>query len=67
MARVIAIADTFDAINSTRAYRSANAPEKAMRIIDEVAGTQLDPEFVKVFKETFIKDLDLGKGEKDGK
>ena len=67
LARIIAIADTFDAINSTRAYRAANSPEKAMGIIDEVAGTQLDPEFAKVFKEAFIKDLGFGKEEKGGK
>ncbi|MBW1895539.1 MAG: HD domain-containing protein [Deltaproteobacteria bacterium] len=53
LARIIAVADTFDAITSNRAYRSANAAEQALAVIKEVAGTQLDPEVVKAFKEVF--------------
>ena len=49
--RIIAVADTFDAITSNRAYRSAKSFEDAMAIIEDVKGTQLDPEIVEVFKE----------------
>jgi HD-GYP domain-containing protein (c-di-GMP phosphodiesterase class II) len=52
-ARIIAVADTFDAINSTRAYRPARKPEEAMAAIEAVAGSQLDPYIVKVFKEIY--------------
>ncbi|MDP2644703.1 MAG: HD-GYP domain-containing protein [Desulfobacterales bacterium] len=51
IARIIAVADTFDAINSDRAYRAAKPPEVALAIIEESSGTQLDPEIVKVFRE----------------
>jgi hypothetical protein len=57
LARIIAVADTFDAIVSTRAYRQAMQPQKAMRIIAEVAGTQLDPDIVEVFGELFDQGL----------
>jgi len=48
-ARIIAVADTFDAISSTRSYRSAKSYYKALAIVKEVAGSQLDPEIVTVF------------------
>ncbi len=48
-ARIIAIADTFDAITSNRSYRPCKKPEEALTIIRQVAGTQLDPDLVKVF------------------
>lgn len=53
LARIIAVADTFDAITSNRAYRSAKAAEKALAIVEEVAGTQLDPDCVEAFKDVF--------------
>ena len=56
-ARIIAVAVTFDAITSSRAYRPAKTPEEALKEIEKVAGTQLDPDLVKVFKEVFIRDL----------
>ncbi|MFC1822194.1 HD domain-containing phosphohydrolase [Thermodesulfobacteriota bacterium] len=56
LARIISVADTFDAITSTRAYRKAGSPEKALNIMDEVAGSQLDAEFVGLFKEIINRD-----------
>jgi len=53
LARIIAVADTFDAITSNRAYRSSKSPEEALAIMDQVAGTQLTPDLVEVFKEVF--------------
>ena len=58
-ARIIAVADTFDAINSSRAYRPAGDPEKALSIIEEVAGSQLDPHIVEVFKNIYEEDLSV--------
>ena len=52
-ARIIAVADTFDAITSNRAYRDANAHEEAMKIIREVKGTQLDPDIVAVIDKLY--------------
>ncbi|MDQ3620388.1 MAG: HD-GYP domain-containing protein [Actinomycetota bacterium] len=48
-ARVIAVADTFDAITSTRSYRSAVRHREAIEILKEEAGTQLDPAAVTAF------------------
>ena len=59
-ARIIAVADTFDAITSDRAYRPAKSPEDALAAMQEVAGSQLDPDLVKVFKEVYTQDLQMG-------
>lgn len=48
-ARVIAVADTFDAITSSRPYREALSYEEGFKEIERVAGTQLCPEICKVF------------------
>ncbi len=48
-ARIIAVADTFDAITSARPYRDAAPHQKAIDILRNEAGTQLDPEAVKAF------------------
>lgn len=45
-ARVLMIADTFDAITQRRRYRNGRSAERAARIIGEAAGTQFDPELV---------------------
>lgn len=48
-ARIIAIADVFQALISNRPYRKAYRKDDALRIIKEGAGTQFDPEIVKAF------------------
>ena len=48
-ARIIAIADTYSAITMRRSYKEPRTHEDAIRIIKEVAGTQLDAELVDVF------------------
>ncbi len=62
-ARIIAIVDTFDAITSKRPYRSARNMEKALSIIEEVAGSQLDPNLVRVFKKIYKEKLVLKRDE----
>ncbi len=42
-ARIVAVADTFDAMTSSRAYREARTPEQAVREIQKEAGRQFDP------------------------
>ena len=49
--RIMAIADTFDAMTSTRAYRQALSLEAANAEILRCSGTQFDPEIVPVFME----------------
>jgi HD-GYP domain-containing protein (c-di-GMP phosphodiesterase class II) len=47
--RVIAVADTYDALTSSRSYRARRDHPTAMAIIREAAGTQLDADLVQVF------------------
>ena len=49
MARALAIADTFDAMSSNRAYRSARSREEVLAEIEKCAGTQFDPDLARVF------------------
>ena len=44
LARVIAVADTFDALTTNRPYQSAHTPEEALKIIQNLVGKRLDPE-----------------------
>jgi HD-GYP domain-containing protein (c-di-GMP phosphodiesterase class II) len=48
-ARVVAIADSFDAITHRRRYSHARSVKEATRAIAEGRGTQFDPELVDVF------------------
>lgn len=48
-ARVLAVADTFDAITSNRVYRSKKSKEEAIAILVKASGTQLDTHVVKAF------------------
>jgi len=49
LARIISVADTFDAMVSSRPYREARTVEFTLETIRKVAGSQLDPEIVDVF------------------
>ncbi len=53
-ARVIAVADAFDSMTSTRSYREAKSIDMAIDELRRGAGTQFDPLIV----EAFIKALD---------
>ncbi|MBX3390027.1 MAG: HD-GYP domain-containing protein [Phycisphaeraceae bacterium] len=54
-ARIIGIADTFDAMSSSRSYRPAMPREKVLAEIARCAGSQFDPAVVEAFKR-----IDLG-------
>src|SRR5208337_4657242 len=43
LARVIAVADTFDALTTNRPYQRAHDPKEALRIIHNLSGKRLDP------------------------
>jgi response regulator RpfG family c-di-GMP phosphodiesterase len=49
MARIMAVADTYDAMTSHRAYRSALTHAFAVDEIQRCAGTQFDPDVVRAF------------------
>lgn len=48
-ARILCIADAFDAITSKRPYKEAVTVEAALKILEEQAGLQFDPELVRLF------------------
>ncbi len=50
-ARIMAIADVYDALISERCYKKAIKPEEAFKIIKEESGTHFDPKLVDVFLE----------------
>lgn len=52
--RILAIADAFDAMTSDRPYRKAKTVEEALEEIRRCAGTQFDPELVKVFLQVIL-------------
>ncbi|MBI3927834.1 MAG: GAF domain-containing protein [Armatimonadetes bacterium] len=55
-ARIIAVADTWDAMTSDRPYRVAMPRSEAMRELKHSAGTQLDP----VVVDAFLRTLERG-------
>ncbi len=52
-ARIIAVADTYDAMTSDRAYRARISHEDAIAEIDRVKGKQLDPGIAEIFIKLF--------------
>lgn len=52
-ARIIAVADVFDALISDRPYRKGLSPMQAKKEVVDNAGTQFDPAVVKAFEDIF--------------
>jgi putative two-component system response regulator len=52
-ARVVAVADAFDAMTTRRPYRESRPAEDALVELRRVAGTQLDPDAVEAFVAAF--------------
>jgi len=48
-ARILAIADAYDAITSMRPYREQLSPQQALDELKRCVGTQFDPELVDIF------------------
>ena len=48
-ARIVAVADAFDAMTTRRPYRESRPPGDALAELRRVAGSQLDPEAVEAF------------------
>lgn len=62
-ARIILIADTFDAMTSTRPYRKGLPYEVAFDELVQFSGTQFDPNLVKLFIEGMRKEALKGEEE----
>ena len=52
-ARLLAVADAFDAMTSTRPYRRALPTSRALNEIERCSGTQFDPAFASAFLEAW--------------
>lgn len=48
-ARILAVADSFDAMNSDRSYRARLTPPEILREMEAAAGSLFDPEVVSIF------------------
>ncbi len=60
-ARILAVADAWDAMRTDRPYREALPREEAIRELEENAGNQFDPEIVNIILEMLENDeMDLG-------
>lgn len=58
-ARIVAIADVFDALTSERPYKSAWPVEQATQLIREESGKHFDPNLVEVFFQCLPKLLEV--------
>lgn len=47
-ARILAIADVFDAVTSNRTYRTAMNVEEAFQLLEHESGTHFDPELIRL-------------------
>ncbi len=56
LARVIAVADTFDALTTNRPYQKAHDPVEALRIIQNLSGQRLDPSAVTALMTVFYRE-----------
>ncbi|MDO9109162.1 MAG: HD domain-containing protein [Desulfatirhabdiaceae bacterium] len=48
-ARIVALADVYDALSSKRSYKEACSEKEVCTIIEKEAGAQFDPELVEIF------------------
>lgn len=68
-ARILALADAYDAMTSNRSYRQAMPPSKAIQELQKQAGSQFDPSLTQVFIEKILiprnarirEDIDRGR------
>ena len=59
MARILSIADAYDAMVSYRPYRKTKTRDEAIEELRKYSGTQFDPKIVEIFISKVIKQLDL--------
>lgn len=58
-ARIVAITDAFDALCTVRPYKAAWPLQQVMDYLEAQAGTQFDPELVRLFKSVLPQILDI--------
>lgn len=55
-ARIVSLADAYEAMTAGRAYTPAKAPQEALNEIIMFAGRQFDPQVVQLFEELWLED-----------
>lgn len=60
-ARIVAVADVFDALTSERPYKKAFPVEQAVKMIEDESGKHFDPNVVQAFKNVIHKILAIKK------
>ncbi|MBV9086622.1 MAG: HD domain-containing protein, partial [Acidobacteriaceae bacterium] len=55
LARIITVADTFDAMTTNRPYQAAMDPEYVVKIINSLVNTKFDPEVVTALTAAFLR------------
>jgi two-component system response regulator RpfG len=58
-ARIVAVADVFDALTSERPYKRAWSPDEALEYMQENAGTLFDPACVGILLDNQVRILDI--------
>lgn len=53
-ARIMAIADVYDALRSKRSYKEEYSEAEALQIIRDSSGTHFDPELVEIFEDNIL-------------
>jgi putative two-component system response regulator len=64
-ARILAVADVYDALTSTRCYKSAFSHEQSKKIIEEGKGNHFDPDIVEAFLSSEQAFIDIGNRYRD--
>lgn len=59
MARIVAVADVYDALTSNRAYRKALTHEEALQFLNEHKGTHFEPVCVEAWEKAFKQKPDI--------
>ena len=55
-ARIVSLADAYEAMTAGRPYRKAKSPEEALREVQEMSGIQFDPRLVEAFTQLWQED-----------
>lgn len=58
-ARILAVADSFDAMITDRPYRKGKTHWEAMEELERFAGTQFDPKVVEAFKRVYTEKVEV--------
>ncbi len=53
-ARILCVADVYDALTTTRSYRACFTHDQALAVMDAMAGNDLDPALYGLFREKVL-------------